>query len=328
MTYTSNQKIKLLYLFEMLFKNTDTNQGLTMSQILERLEERGISVERKSIYRDIDTLKDFGLDIRTYQRSPVQYALANRPFTIHELMLIIDAVQSSRFLSENKSKQLVRKITQLASSYEQIKLKKEIHVHGRVKSQNQSDFHNVDIIQEAISTKKKLRFYYFQYDVHKNKVIQHNGEAYRETPLYLVYSDGCYYLVAFSEKHDNTTIYRVDRMDRLMILDEPAKRNKITANYDVAKLGECAFGMYQGTRVSATLLVKSSVMSAVIDRFGKDMSSLALDNETARVYVSIMDSPVFFGWLTGFGNQIQIENPASLVNEYKEYLTTILSSYD
>lgn len=327
MAKINNQKLKLLYLLKMFYEHTDAEQGLSMSQILERLGEQGISVERKSIYRDIDTLRDFGVDICTHQRAPVQYALAHRTFSIQELMLIVDAVQSSRFLSEAKSKKLVHKIKQLASSREQVRLEKEVHVHGRIKSQNQSDFQNVDIIQEAIATKRKIRFYYFQYNTSKNKVVQHKGEAYRETPLHLVYSDGCYYLVTYNEKHDNTTIYRVDRMSRLMILDEPAKRNKITANYDVSKLGECAFGMYQGKRVSATLLVENSAMSAVIDRFGKDVRTSTLDGKTARICVQVMDSPVFFGWLAGFGRQIRIEKPESLAQKYQDHLKTILLDY-
>ena len=328
MNQKNNQKLKLLYLLEMFYKDTDSQQGLTMGEIIEKLAEQGISTERKSIYRDIDALRDFGMDICTYQRAPVQYALANRIFSIQELMLIVDSVQSSKFLSEKKSKDLVKKIKQLASSLEQTLLNKNVHVHGRVKTQNQSDFRNVDIIQEAIASKRKIFFHYFKYDVHKCKVAQHEGEAYRETPLHVVYSDGCYYLVAYSEKYDNFTNYRIDRMDKLMILEDSAKRNKKIANYDVADLSTCAFGMYRGKRISATLLVESSAMSSVIDRFGKDTHTSVIDENHARVYVPIMNSPVFFGWLTGFGTQVRIEKPRSLVEEYQNYLSAIQAVYN
>lgn len=216
------QKLKLLYLMKMLDEETDSECGLSMTQIIEKLEEQGISAERKSIYRDIETLRDFGLDVRTYQRAPVEYAVENRDFAFPELLLLVDAVQSSRFLTQSKSDALVRSVKRLASVRQRKLLDKRLHVEGRIKTQNESVFKNVDRIQEALARRRKISFFCFKYNAAKEKVMQHGGERYTETPVQLVYSDGCYYLVVFNEKHDGFANYRVDRMDDIEVLDEPA----------------------------------------------------------------------------------------------------------
>lgn len=321
------QKLKLLYLMKMLNEETDSACGLTMSQIIDRLEDRGISAERKSIYRDIETLRDFGLDVRTYQRKPVEYAVEDRDFAFPELLLLVDAVQSSRFLTQRKSDALVRSVKKLASERQRKLLDKRLHVEGRIKTQNESVFNNVDRIQEALAKRRRVSFFYFKYDAAKEKTLQHGGERYAETPVQLVYSDGCYYLVAFNEKHDDFVNYRVDRMDEIEVLDEPAQRNERIANFDPQKLEDRAFGMYSGKPVSAELLVEEEAMSAVIDRFGKDVQSVPTGEGCARVSAVVMKSPVFFGWLAQFGDRVRIEKPKSLACEHRDYLARIVEAY-
>ena len=154
----NRQKLKLLYLMRMLEEETDAEQGLTMSQILERLEAQGITAERKGIYRDIEALREFGLDVRTYQRAPVEYALERRDFAFHELLLLVDAVQSSRFLTQRKSDALVAGVKRLATKRQRKLLDKRVHVEGRIKMQNESVFYSVDRIQEALAGKRKISF--------------------------------------------------------------------------------------------------------------------------------------------------------------------------
>lgn len=324
----NRQKLKLLYLMRMLEEETDSEQGLTMAQILERLEEQGISAERKSIYRDIEALREFGVDVRTYQRAPVEYAVERRDFAFPELLLLVDAVQSSRFLTQRKSDALVDGVKRLASKRQRALLDKRMHVEGRIKMQNESVFYSVDRIQEAIARKRKISFLYFKYDAAKRKKPQHDGERYRETPVQLVYSDGYYYLVAFNEKHDGFATYRVDRMDRIMVMDEPALKNERIATFDARELESRSFGMYRGEPVSATLLVNEAAMGAVIDRFGKDVDSAPADDGEARVHAVVMKSPAFFGWLAQFGDRIRIEKPTWLAHEYRDYLMDIAASYE
>ena len=232
----NRQKLKLLYLMRMLEEETDAERGLTMAQIIGKLEALGISAERKSIYRDIEALREFGVDVRTYQRAPVEYAVEHRAFAFAELQLLVDAVQSSRFLTQRKSDALVEGVKQLASRRQRALLDKRVHVEGRIKMQNESVFGSVDRIQEAIALKRRISFVYFKYDAAKRKALQHNGERYIETPVQLVYAEGYYYLVVFNEKHDDFANYRVDRMDRIEVLDEPALKNERIATFDAREL--------------------------------------------------------------------------------------------
>ena len=264
----------------------------------------------------------------------------------------MDAVQSSRFLTQRKSDALVAGVKRLATKRQRKLLDKRVHVEGRIKMQNESVFYSVDRIQEALAGKRKISFTYFKYDAEKRKKLQHDGRRYVETPVQLVYSEGYYYLVAFNEKHDGFANYRVDRMDRIEVLEEPAAKNERIATFDPCELESRAFGMYAGEPVSVellvaagamgavvdrfgrdvqsvpmTLLVDESVMGAVIDRFGKDVESLPAGEGWARVYAVVMKSPVLFGWLAQFGDRVHIEKPASLAAEYRDYLAGIVASY-
>ena len=166
---TTAQKLKLMYLAKLLESETDDEHGLTGPQIIQRLAELGIAVERKTLYRDLDCLREFGYNIVKYQRSPIEYGLASREFQESELLLLADAVQSSRFLTERKSSALVKAIGKLGSKYLADDLRRNLHVEGRIRSQNESVFYNIDAIQRAISAKKKVRFRYFKYDNRKKR---------------------------------------------------------------------------------------------------------------------------------------------------------------
>ena len=324
----SSQKLKLLYLMDILRTETDPDHGVSTADILQKLEERGISAERKGIYSDIETLREFGLDIRKYQRQPVEYALAERDFELSELMLLVDAVQSSRFLSEGSCKALVKSIRGLASTPVRDALHKQVHVHGRPRVQTQSDFIVVDKLQEAMAARRKISFGYFRYDIHKNKIATRDGATHVVTPVNLTYSDGNYYLVAFSDADQEIRNYRVDRMERIEQLEERAERNDAISSYDPDEVGKCVFGMYHGERVTATLRATENVMNVIVDRFGRDVHAVPIEGENAaRVTVTVKESPVFYGWLAQLGSEIQIEAPASLREGYLAFLRNILQSY-
>lgn len=329
MATNNTQKLKLLYLMDILRSKTDPDHGLTMPQIIEKLVENGISAERKSLYTDIEVLRDFGLDIRKYQRQPFEYALAERDFELSDLMLLVDAVQSSRFLSDGKSKALVKSIRQMASENERRALNKQVHVHGRPRMQTQSDFNTVDRIQQAMTDRRKVGFQYFRYDITKKKVARREGARHVGTPVSLTYSDGNYYLVMFSDVDREIRNYRVDRMDDVEVLDERADRNDEISAYDPDEVGKCAFGMYGGERATITLHVEQDVMNVIIDRFGRDVNSKPIEGETAaRVIAPVMVSPVFFGWLAQMGAGVRIEKPVKVREEYLEFLRGIEKAYE
>lgn len=323
----NRQKLKLLYLMRMLEEETDAERGLTMAQIIGKLEALGISAERKSIYRDIEALREFGVDVRTYQRAPVEYAVEHRAFAFAELQLLVDAVQSSRFLTQRKSDALVEGVKQLASRRQRALLDKRVHVEGRIKMQNESVFHHVDTLHEAIRRHRQVAFRYVKHDVNKRPQPQGGGRIYCETPVCLIYSEGCYYLIAYNEKHDSFPSYRVDRMQGLRITDEAAVRNERIATFDAAAYTSRTFSMFGGETTPATLLVEESVMSAIIDRFGKDVESAPVDATHARVHVTVAASPVFFGWLAQFGTAVCLEAPSALARQYADYLRDIADSY-
>lgn len=323
----NRQKLKLLYLMRMLEEETDAERGLTMAQIIGKLEALGISAERKSIYRDIEALREFGVDVRTYQRAPVEYAVEHRAFAFAELQLLVDAVQSSRFLTQRKSDALVEGVKQLASRRQRALLDKRVHVEGRIKMQNESVFHHVDTLHEAIRRHRQVAFRYVKHDVNKCPQPQGGGRIYCETPVCLIYSEGCYYLIAYNEKHDSFPSYRVDRMQGLRITDEAAVRNERIATFDAATYTSRTFSMFGGETTPATLLVEESVMSAIIDRFGKDVESAPVDATHARVHVTVAASPVFFGWLAQFGTAVRLEAPSALARQYADYLRDIADSY-
>lgn len=327
MAKQQNQKLKIPYIAKMLLEETDDQHGLSMSQIIERLAEHGISAERKSIYDDIAALREFGFDIITRHAATTEYAIGARDFEFPELLLLVDAVQSSRFLTERKSAALVNRIKRLASVHEAEQLDKRMHVEGRIKMQNESIYYNVDAIQRALQAQRRISFYYFEYDVAKNRLLRHKGEPYIENPVCLVYSDEYYYLITYNDKHDDFVRYRVDRMLEIEVTDEPMTRNESIANFDVEQFSLRSFGMYDGESVATQLLVDHAALGAVIDRFGKDASMCKVDDQTTRVHVTVLKSTVFFGWLAQFGTQIRIEKPVSLAREYRDHLRAIADSY-
>ncbi|MBQ9058356.1 MAG: WYL domain-containing protein [Atopobiaceae bacterium] len=325
----SAQKLKLLYLMDIFKTETDPDHGLSMPQLIERLAAKGIDAERKGLYRDIETLREFGLDIRTLKRQPVQYALVERDFELSQLTLLVDAVQSSRFLSDGASNALVKSIRQLASAEERKTLNKQVHVHGRPKRQDLSDFVAVDLLQEAIACKCKVSFRYYKYGAGKERLARKGGAAHVVTPMNLTYSDGNYYLVAYSAPDEEIRNYRVDRMGGIVVTDEPVDRNATIAHYDPDEAARTAFGMYDGERVVMSIRVDADLMNIVVDRFGRDVEAASVDGgKTAIVTVPVRLSPVLYSWIAMLGDGAEILSPRLLRERYVGWLKSITAIYE
>ncbi len=321
------QKLKLLYLAKMLEEETDAEAGLTMTQILDRLAQNGIKAERKSVYRDIESLREFGLDIQTFQRAPLEYALVTRPFDFEDLLLIVDAVQSSRHLTQRKSDALVRSIKRLAPKRERDLLDRHLSVRGRIKVQGDSLLYNVDHIQEAIATKRKVTFRYFTYNAAKEKVMRHSGERYSETPVEIVVNQGVYYLVTYNPVSDEFDGFRVGRMDYVEVADERAAKVSRQSDFSVERFDNAVVGACGGESADVSLIADGRAMNAVIDRFGRDVDSADLGDGTARVKVRVEAGPAFYGWLAQCNGTVRIEEPSSLVEGYKAHLRALLEQY-
>lgn len=323
----NGQKLKLLHLIRILSNETDEKHGLTMPQIIEKLASQGISAERKSIYRDIAALREFGYDIEVYHRAPVEYAMTSRPFEISEIVMLIDAVQGSRHLTQSKSDSLVRRLKTFASKPQSKMLGKRLYVDGRVKMQNESVFRNVDLIQEAIQRKRMIEFRTFRYDVHmRRKVI---GDDVRlETPVVLTYTDGYYYAVTFEGETREFRTYRVDRMVDIFVSERAALRCDEISLFDAAEHERWAFFMYGGEPVRVSLRVHEDAMGDIVDRFGEDVEVSLYDESHAIVNVDVMGNAAFFGWLAQFGSSVSIESPSEVKQQYRSYLQAILEGIE
>lgn len=328
MASRENGKSRLISLLQIFHDETDEEAGITMSRIIELLAEEGLSVERKAVGRDIKALQDAGYDIRKLARQPVEYALVTRDFTHAEQLLLVDAVQSSRFVTERQAKVLVRSIEKLGPKRRREGLERRLHVSGRVKSENESVFSNLDVIQDAINAKRKISFRYVKYDCAKKPRIQHGGEPYSETPVQLVYAEGFYYLVVFNEKHGDFANYRVDRMIGIEVSEERAVRNARIAAFDAREYTERVFGMFSGEAANATLLVHESLMGALIDRFGRDVDVACAEEGWARARVRVVRTGLFFGWVAQYGGKVLIEAPAALRGEFVGYLRELAKAHE
>ena len=293
----TTRKSRLLHLARVLFENTDPGAGLTCRELIERLSIKGQSVDRRTLYDDIHSLKSFGMDIRRRQHSTVEYYLGSRLFDETELLLICDAIQSTRFLTACMAQDLVERMGLLGSIGQRRHLAKKLDVEGRIRMQNESVFYALDCIQEAIDARQKIEFRYVQFDCSKKLVEREPGKVYVETPVHILTSDGFCYCVTYNDKHQKLLHYRIDRMQKLVVSSFPATRNACIANFDPGVYRGGMFGMYSGARKSVVLRVAESAVGGVIDRFGPEIDLFDNRDGTANAYVCVAESPVFYGWL-------------------------------
>ena len=327
MANTNKQKLKLLYLIRILERETDPEHGLSMPQILDRLEAEGITAERKSIYRDIDALRKTGVEIKMLPTRPTQYALVRSDLRLEDVMMLVDAVQSSRFITERKSNQLVKSLKGLVSERERRQLDKRVHVKGRVKSATDSVFHSVDVIHEALQRKRKIQFLYFSYGTNLKRSARHEGKRYEVTPAKVVFADNNYYLAAYDDDDGMIKTYRVDRMELLQVSDKPATRCAEIANYEYEDFAYQSFGMFHGEQACVTLHANANMMDTIVDRFGRDVEVVKATPAYADIRVNVRLSPQFFGWVAGLNGGVTIKAPRRVTADYKAWLKSLIADY-
>ena len=324
MAESHERKLKLLAVYRMLMEETDAEQGLTMNDILERLAAQGIPGERKSIYRDLEALRTMGVEVTTLRTKPVQYAVVRGKATLPEVTLLLDAVQSSRFLTEGSARKLSATVAGLASTRQRAALQKRVHVEGRIKNQNDSVFHNVDTIHEAMRLRRKVQFLYFKYGTDLERHATRD-EPYVQTPVRLVFADGLYYLVTWSDRHEDFVTFRVDRMYLLQVSDEPVTRNARISAYDFQDFEYKAFGMFGGKQQRVTLHVAAAGMDVIADKFGREgLTVTTATQDACDVHVPVLVSKQFFGWLAGLHGIVDLVAPASVVDAYREWVRSLL----
>lgn len=322
---SSQQKLKLLYLMKLLYERTDDEHFLTVQEMIDALKENGISAERKSIYDDIECLKLYGLDICTVKNKSFGYFIGSRDFELPELKLLVDTVQSSKFITHKKSAELISKIEKLTSVSNAKKLDRQVYVTNRVKTYNEQIYYNVDRIHDAIALNKKITFRYFDLDINKQKVYRKEGNTYLETPVSLTWDDENYYLITYKEKYGAFAHYRVDKMDSIDVSEE--ERSEIPKSFDLSAYTKSVFSMFGGEETSVTIEFENKLVGVVFDRFGTDIPIIKSGDERFACTVKVAVSPQFFSWIMGFGNRAKIISPASVVEQQKRLISEISENY-
>ncbi len=332
MAGNENQKLKPFKVLQILKEKTDDTHILNANDIATILEkEYGIKSERKSIYNDIAVLQNAGYDIELAISPKRGYYMASREFDLPELKILVDAVQSSQFVSKSKSEGMVKKLCGLTNKASADRLKKQT-VYGKLKTQNQSVLTHISQISDAILDDKKISFKYLTYNTDKKLVAKYDGKIYEVSPYGMVWRDDRYYLVA--DSGGNRFTYRIDRMKNVSILDEKREPLKeAIGNYNfkitefMAKYCEQKFSMFSGEETKVKLRFANRLMDVAIDFFGIDVSIENQTDETFEITAKVSFSPTFIAWITGFGGDVQLLAPIDKVEELKAHISKVLNTH-
>lgn len=328
MAKSQNQKLKLLYLWEYLTQQTSEEHPVSIKQIIAYLESQDIAAERKAIYDDLELLRYWGLDIiQVGESRSTAYYVGSRDFELPELKLMVDSVQSSKFITEKKTIALIKKIEQLTNAFDAQLLSRQVFVANRIKTMNESIFYNVDAIHSAIAANKKLQFHYFEYTVTKERRLRHDGAFYQISPFALTWDDENYYMVGYDSEMERIRHFRVDKMIDISSLDEERDGQDAYTKMDLALYARKTFGMFVGEDKKVTLRFENSLVGPVIDRFGKEIMIIPDGDEHFKFTADVAVSPQFFAWICGFGTQVEIIGPAEVVSEFAKHIRSIADQY-
>lgn len=324
----TNQKFKLYRLAQIMLDNTDDEHYITMPEIMSALGEYEITADRKSIYNDLRDLAKLGIEVEGEKvGNRYHYHVVNRPFELPELKLLVDAIQSSKFITERKTNALIRKLEKLVSRYEAMKLQRQVYVSGRIKTMNESIYYTVDAIHNAISENRKIRFQYFQWNVKKEMELRHGGAFYHISPWSLLWDNENYYLVGYDSEAGLIKHYRVDKMLHIQMSDEKREGREHFKKMDMAAYSRKSFGMYRGKERKVRLLVENRMAGVIIDRFGKDVMLIPADGEHFTVTVDVHVSGQFLGWIISLGEGVQIISPDEVVEQMRQEVERLARQY-
>lgn len=323
-------KRRLLLVQKLLYENTDEQHPLTTFEILDYLESQGIVTNRKTLKGDIDLMVDCGMDIITIQSKPNRYYWGARIFEKAELKLLVDAVSSSRFITQKKSQDISKKLLKLASVNDRDDLKRNIYATNRIKSRNESLLYTVDAVNKAITNKRKVSFQYYDYTPEKKKIYRNDGEIYTLSPYALFWNEDFYYVVGYSDKHDNVSTFRADRICHLEMVNEKAVREP--KDFSLDRYSRQIFEMYDGDTVRVKLECRNELMKYVIDRFDESVETEIATENTFYAYPEVALSPNFYSWLFKFAGEIRLLSPERARDEYfakaKAIAENLLPGYD
>lgn len=326
----SPHKLALLIIYKYLLENTDENHTVNATDLAAELGRYGISENRRTIYNDIAILIDYGVDVITPERSDNRggYYIGSRDFELAELKLLVDAVQSSKFITVKKSEELIAKISKLTSRSQAAELRREVFVRNRIKTGNESIFYNVDGIYEAIHHDSQISFQYGEIRRDGRLVPRKNGALYTVSPMILTWDDENYYLVAYDAEAEKVKHYRVDKIMNIRETRVPREGKELFRRFDLAAYAKKTFGMYGGVDADVTLRCENQLAGVVIDRFGNDTMLIPDGDSHFRAHVKVAVSSQFYGWVTAIGTGMEILSPSDIRENYRKYLAQIAARYE
>lgn len=326
----SNQKLKLSILCKIMQEETDDEHSLTLQQIIKKLEDYDITAERKSLYDDFKCMDEtLGIEVIKEQIGrETFYHVGSRQFQLAEVKLLIDAIQSSKFISQNKSKELIKKMKGFVSKHEADKLMRQVYVNDRVKSMNESTYYSVDTIHTAIAENKQISFQYCSWDINKQLVPRKEGAFYQVSPWALAWADENYYLVAYDSEAGKVKHYRVDKMLKINLTDVKREGKELFNNFDMGTYALENFSMFGGEIRRVHIEFPNDKVGIFIDRFGKDLAIRKVDEDHSMIAVDVAISSQFFGWIFGLGSEVKVTGPEAVVKQMQDEAKAFLKNYE
>ncbi len=326
---TSISKLKMLKIWEMLCRETDEDHPMPSTTIIKKLADMGISCDRRTLYKDIDALNENGYLVECNRSRQNEYYVLERNFDPTELHILMDAVQAASFVTEEKTNELVNKIASLSGEKKAEILKSNIVAFNTVKSTNNRVYYSVNEILTAIETKKKIEFFYFDYDISHNKVFRKDKQKYIVNPYATIFSNDSYYLLCYDDKHEGMAHYRIDRMDTVRITDEPITKRADLKKFDVKKHKKQVFNMFAGAEcVPVTIRINKALIDAMFDRFGAGVKLKMINENEAELTAEVQISSAFIGWCVSFGNKLQVVSPTEVVDKVKAQIEELKNLYN
>ena len=322
------QKLKIYYLAKIMLRLTDEDHALGLTEIKKELDRYGVTADRKTLYNDLEDLSNFGIEVEGRQQgNRYVYRVVDRPFELPELKLLVDAIQSSKFITARKTKELIGKLSDFVSVYEASQLQRHVYVAGRIKTMNESIYYNIDAIHRAISEDRKIRFQYFSWNTKKEMELRHGGAFYHISPWGLSWDSENYYLVGFDGVAGKIKHYRVDKMLRIEVSEDKREGEEHFRRLNMADYTRKSFSMNDGVEENVKLLVKNEMANVIVDRFGKDVVMIPEDEEHFSVHVDVKVSRMFIGWVFGLGEGVKIVGPERVVEQVKKEIRRNVRTY-
>lgn len=324
----SNQKFKLYRLAQIMLEMTDEDHYLTMPQIKEELAKYEVTADRKTLYADLKDLDELGIEVEGEPCGKgYHYHVINRQFELAELKLLVDAIQSSKFITEKKTNHLIKKLEKLVSKYDAAALQRQVYVSERIKTMNETIYYSVDAIHNAISQDKKIRFQYSQWNIKKESELRKGGAFYYISPWGLSWDNENYYLVGYDSEAQRIKHYRVDKMHRIALVNEKREGRESFNKLDMALYSKKSFGMFGGVEENVKLRVQNSLVGVIIDRFGKDVMIIPSGKDHFTVNIDVQISSQFLSWVFALGEGVQIVGPDSVVERAREEIASLAKQY-